>query len=218
MAKRGRLGRRGQERCAAMLKAAVQLFIEHGFEHTTLDMVIAQAGGSRRTIYEQFGNKEGLFAAVIRERSQLMLAPFEDVKVKGRTPTETLTAFGRLFLKNLISERTIRVLRLVIAESPRFPDLGDAFYRAGPVNTRQTVARYLQGQAEAGRLRMANADTAAMQFLSLLIGNLHLYALIYPDWLPTPAELDAHVDQAVATFLHGIGATPPSTPRSNRHS
>lgn len=60
-----RLTERGRQRRRAMLDAATQAFLEHGFEGTTLDMVIERAGGSRGTLYSSFGGKEGLFAAVI---------------------------------------------------------------------------------------------------------------------------------------------------------
>ncbi len=55
-----RLTERGRQRRRAMLDAATQAFLEHGFEGTTLDMVIERAGGSRGTLYSSFGGKEGL--------------------------------------------------------------------------------------------------------------------------------------------------------------
>ena len=198
-------------RTAAVLEAAARLFLEHGFERTTLDMVIAEAGGSRRTIYEQFGNKTGLFEAVVRKRNISMIAPLDAMEMSQRSPKDTLTAFGRAFLRGLISDRAIRVFRLVAAESPRFPELSDRFYQAGPTQTRRALTAFFERQIAAGRFRAVDPEMAAYQFTGLLLGNLHVRALLYPDQLPTPDEVDAHVAQAVDIFLIGVAAIQPST-------
>lgn len=56
---------KGQRRNKALISAASEIFIQYGFEGTTLDMIIERAGGSRSTLYKNFGDKEGLFAAVV---------------------------------------------------------------------------------------------------------------------------------------------------------
>ena len=61
-----------------MLEAAKAVFVEHGYAGATLDDVIEQAGGSRATLYKQFGGKEGLFAAVIAEIAAEMVAPLAE--------------------------------------------------------------------------------------------------------------------------------------------
>ncbi len=69
---------RGERRRAALLEAAKAVFVEQGYAGATLDDVIAQAGGSRATLYKQFGGKEGLFAAVIAEICAEIVAPLDD--------------------------------------------------------------------------------------------------------------------------------------------
>ena len=67
--------RRGERRRAAILKAATAVFLRRGFEGATLDEVIGRSGGSRTTLYEQFGGKEGLFAAIIDDLCHRLTAP-----------------------------------------------------------------------------------------------------------------------------------------------
>ena len=205
-----RMRKRGEQRTAAVLKAAARLFLEHGFEHTTLDMVIAEAGGSRRTIYQQFGNKAGLFEAVVHKRNVSMVAPLDAMDMDGRAPKDTLIAFGKAFMRGLISDRAIRVFRLVVAESSRFPELSDRFFNAGPARTRHALTAFFKRQIAAGRFRAVDPEMAAYQFSGLLLGNMHVRALLYPDQLPMPDEIDAHVAQAVDIFLNGIAAAPSS--------
>ena len=206
-----KMHKRGEQRAAAVLEAAARLFLDHGFEHTTLDMVIAEAGGSRRTIYQQFGNKAGLFEAVVHRRNVSMVAPLDAMDMDGRAPKDTLTAFGKAFLRGLISDRAIRVFRLVVAESPRFPELSDRFFNAGPARTRQALTMFFERQIAAGRFRPVDPEGAAVQLIGLLLGNMHVRALLYPDQIPKPDEIDTHVAQAVDIFLHGIAATPNGT-------
>lgn len=127
-----RLTERGRQRRRAMLDAATQAFLEHGFEGTTLDMVIERAGGSRGTLYSSFGGKEGLFAAVIAHMIEEIFDDSADQPRPAATLSATLEHFGRRFLTSLLDPRCQSLYRLVVAESPRFPAIGKSFYEQGP--------------------------------------------------------------------------------------
>lgn len=100
-----RLTERGRQRRRAMLDAATQAFLEHGFEGTTLDMVIERAGGSRGTLYSSFGGKEGLFAAVIAHMIEEIFDDSADQPRPAATLSATLEHFGRRFLTSLLDPR-----------------------------------------------------------------------------------------------------------------
>src|SRR4051812_15565391 len=92
---------RGEARRAGILSAARDVFLERGFEGATLDEIVRRAGGSRTTIYEQFGGKEGLFAAIIANVCEEVVAPL--LVEEGGDLEQTLYLTGRRFLAVIMS-------------------------------------------------------------------------------------------------------------------
>ncbi|MCD6074086.1 MAG: transcriptional regulator, TetR family [Rhodospirillales bacterium] len=158
-----------------MLAAAKQVFLERGFEGATLDEVIARAGGSRATLYAQFGDKDGLFAAIIEELC---------AEIVGALPH-------------------LALYRMVIGESMRFPKLGARVYAAGPLATVQRLAGYFKGEAARGRLALSDPDLAARHFLEMVKGDLHTRALFGVGRRASAAEIDVCVRAAARTFCAG---------------
>src|SRR3954470_861483 len=133
---------RGERRRAAILAAAGAIFLDRGFERATLGAIIARSGGSRATIYAEFGGKEGLFAAIIDELCGNLVGRLAETEVADAPLEETLRAFGRAFMEVLMSPVGLALYRTVIAESVRFPRLGEAVYRAGPLAGSARLAAY----------------------------------------------------------------------------
>lgn len=164
-----RLTERGRQRRRAMLDAATQAFLEHGFEGTTLDMVIERAGGSRGTLYSSFGGKEGLFAAVIAHMIEEIFDDSADQPRPAATLSATLEHFGRRFLTSLLDPRCQSLYRLVVAESPRFPAIGKSFYEQGPQQSYLLLSERLA--AVAPHMDEETLYAVACQFLEMLQGR-----------------------------------------------
>src|SRR3954462_7366120 len=109
-------GHRGEARRAAILAAAREVFLEHGYGATTLDDIIRRSGGSRATIYQQFGSKEGLFGAIIAQVCADIVAPLAEIEDGGDLET-TLRAIGRRYLDALLDPQGLALYRLVVGES-----------------------------------------------------------------------------------------------------
>ncbi len=93
-----------------------------------MDQVAAAAGVSKMTVYRHFGSKEELFAGVITEFCQRIVA--EDlVEIFAREPREALRAFARKMTDIVFARDTAELHRIVIAESRRFPKLGAVVLR-----------------------------------------------------------------------------------------
>ncbi|WP_213148590.1 efflux system transcriptional repressor NalC [Pseudomonas aeruginosa] len=194
-----RLTERGRQRRRAMLDAATQAFLEHGFEGTTLDMVIERAGGSRGTLYSSFGGKEGLFAAVI---AHMIEEIFDD-------SAATLEHFGRRFLTSLLDPRCQSLYRLVVAESPRFPAIGKSFYEQGPQQSYLLLSERLA--AVAPHMDEETLYAVACQFLEMLKADLFLKALSVADFQPTMALLETRLKLSVdiiACYLEHLSQRP----------
>ncbi|AWN16277.1 Transcriptional regulator, TetR family [Salinisphaera sp. LB1] len=189
-----------------VLDAARRLFVERGFGATNMDALAAAAGVSKATIYAHYDSKEALFAATARRecrRLVVRMAIGEDL-VEHRALDTALTHIGRAFLDALMSPEIVGLLRMVIAESTRFPELGQIYYDSAPGQTLTSVTCYLERARREGLLIDCDTRRAAEQFLSLLRGDLHLRILLgHP---PPRAERDPAIDEAVATFIARYGA------------
>jgi AcrR family transcriptional regulator len=193
---------RGERRRAATLAAAKAVFVEHGYAGATLDHVIERAGGSRATLYRQFGGKEGLFAAVIAEICAGIVAPLEG-EATDRSPEELLLAFGRSFMAGLMDQAGLALYRVVIGEAQQVPELAAAVYRAGPAVAAERLAVHLKRWKVEGRLRLSNPDLAAQQFLEMIKGDLHFRALLRLGPPPSREDIEICVASAVRLFLEG---------------
>lgn len=199
------LGPRGQARCQALIDAASALFMEKGFEQTTLNDIFQRAGGSRTTLYEHFGDKAGLFRVMMEENSERFLDMMAAVAAVERDqPVETaLTRFGLHFAQCILDPRTTAVLRILIAEGNRIPDITDSFFRDGPDAAVGRFADYLRGLAESGVLSIEDPEVAAQAFIGMATGNLLVRRLILPDQPVPEAEVADYVAKAVRLFLAG---------------
>ena len=106
-----------------LLKAAAEVFFEQGYASTSIDAIIERAGGSKRNIYNEFGSKEGLFAAIVRSSADSALSSLSQEQIEGRGLEETLTAFGQHLMEIYMSPTVVSVYRIAINEANRFPDL-----------------------------------------------------------------------------------------------
>jgi hypothetical protein len=102
-----------------------------------------------------------------------------------------------------MAPESLALYRTVIAESGRIPELGAAVFRAGPSAAADRLAAHLRREAERDRLRLADCDAAARQFLEMVKGDLHLRALMDPARPPSAGEVAECIHRAVALFLDG---------------
>lgn len=202
------VGPRGLARRQAILTAARRLFIAKGFEKTTLSDIIAEAGGSRATLYEHFGDKEGLFRAIMEEDNAMILSGLAPAETDDRvvTPEAGLTAFALHLVTALLNEETTGTVRILISEGDRIPDIAEAFFRIGPENAIRRLAEYLKRLSDSGVLRIEDPAAAAQAFLGMVTGNLLIRRLILPESAPGIPDLDRYVRQAVRLFLNGARA------------
>ncbi|MDY7022533.1 MAG: TetR/AcrR family transcriptional regulator [Cyanobacteriota bacterium] len=196
--------RSGTERKTAILNTATDLFLEQGYDRTSLEQIIKRTGGSRRVIYQEFGNKEGLLGAIVEAMIEELLDQFSVLSMPEQDPEKSLVETGTAFVKALISPRILAAFRLLIAEVTRFPNLGTTFFETGPERAYQRMSQYLRQQVAEGYFQIENPEITGRQLIEMMKGDLHLRALLCPDNLPTEAEIENHVRCAVHTFLQGV--------------
>ncbi len=197
---------RSDDRRAAMLEIARAAFLREGYAAASMSDIAAKVGGSKATLYSYFPSKKDLFAAVIEEEVRQRLAPlFEMNETQGDLPT-VLERFARHFLDLLLAEDTVAFYRLIVAESARFPEVGQAAYQIGVQHGLDHLAGYFVAAMERGELRRADASVAVVQFLDLCAGELHRKRLFGVAGADDRDEVEKQARNAVATFLAAYGA------------
>lgn len=196
---------RDKGRREALLQAAAEAFFEQGYAATSIDAIIDRAGGSKRNIYNEFGNKEGLFAAIVRQSADKVLSPLAIEELKGHDLQATLTAFGQHLMRTYMSPTLIGIYRIAVTEANRFPDLVRSFYEQGPGRTTLRLAEVLELAKQREEIRADDCLRLAGHFVGMIRDNLHLQVVLGLRPPPSDEEADAAVASAVETFLNGIG-------------
>lgn len=202
------MGARGEARRQAMLDAAAQLFAEKGFERTSLSDIIERSGGSRTTLYEVFGDKTGLFEAIVGETCRQVVAPLEIQAVEGRSPEEVLSNFGLHFAEFLLTPQTKELTKMLAAESGRLPQVVEFFFCHGLDAVRGRLADYLRQATEAGELCVSDPDLAASMFLSMIDGEGTLRRMFDAPGQPTVRDVRRRVQISTQVFLKGTQGRP----------
>ena len=184
----------------ALLEAASEVFLERGYPGASVDAVVERAGGSKATVYALFGNKEGLLSALIAQGAETLAASV-DALPPGASFEEGLRAIGHSYLKLILQPKRIALYRLVAGESGRSPHLGDIFYRTGPQAVTTRVAAFFRSAAARGQLETDDPEQLAHFFVHALRGDHHNRVLFNPTRMPTPQEIDRHIDFVVRTLL-----------------
>jgi AcrR family transcriptional regulator len=193
---------KGAARVDSLTDAAVDMFLDQGYEAVSLDTLIARIGGSRRNIYRHFGGKEGLFLAAIASACEAQAAPLKSLHVPlTGSPAAALSLFGKALLERVLLPRTLALFRLMIAESSRFPELAQTIWRSGHEQAVHVLAEWITHQQQEGTLRTGQPPhLLARQFIDLAVADAQLCAQI---GIPAPINRDAALNAAIDTFLRG---------------
>lgn len=196
---------RGSLRRAALIDAARALFIQQGYRGTTLDAIIARAGGSRETIYRSFGGKKGLFGAIIAEVGEQLAQSIVTPDSLELPPRDALTRFGRALIAIWESEEGRAINRVVVSEGLDAPDLVDAWYSGGNKLSIVALSQYLRAQHGAGRLGEINPILVARQFVTLLAGEMTFPVFARDDDV---IDTEERVRRCVDLILRAYGTGP----------
>jgi len=177
------------------------LFAEHGFDATSVDSVAERAGVSKATIYTRYDDKAQLFAAVVRRQISELFENLDFDETQGDA-SEVLLEVGRQALKLVLKPETTAIYRMVIAQTPRFPELGILMDREGFQRGQGAIARLLRKLSERGEVETDDFDMAAEMFLSLVIGRLSRLALL--GLASDNERIEFGLSTAVRLFLEGV--------------
>jgi AcrR family transcriptional regulator len=177
-----------------ILAAAFEVFAAHGYEAARIDDVARQAGIAKGTVYLYFRDKQRLFQAVVRN----LIPKRFDVLVKslpGR-PAEVVTALlSQMYLNVVRNERVRSIVRLLVAESGRFPHLAEIYHQEIVVPGMRAMRQALARGMEDGEFR----ESDALQFPQIVVAPALLalvWQLLFADSHPLDLEtyMKAHME------------------------
>ena len=192
---------RDPERLRRIVEAAHSHFNAHGLERASVDAIAADAGVSKMTIYSHFASKEGLFEAVIRDRTDRVMGGLAGVEALDPTqPQKALLAVGEQFLALTREEEVLGQFRSLYGAAGVQPEACRAFYRQGADRLIGDLAAYLRRADAQGTLHIQHPRQAADLFLAMFLGDGHIRGLLMLD-MPDARENRALLREAVRVFI-----------------
>jgi AcrR family transcriptional regulator len=177
---------RAAERRQAIIEAAMEEFISRGFAATRLDDIAKRAGVAKGTIYLHFKDKESMFEELIRTAIVPLVGRMQGPLPTGGTVRDLIEAFALNFIQEVATTRRGNIVRLIVAEGPRFPAIADFYYR-------EVVSKGLAGMRAMIELGIArgeikNANLA--KYPQIMVAPA-LIAVIWQSLFAKHAPLDA---------------------------
>ncbi|HBM73903.1 MAG TPA: transcriptional regulator [Erythrobacter sp.] len=154
----------------AILGAAGASFLEHGFAASSIEQIAADAGVSKVTVYNRFGDKRGLFAAAVERECEQISTALAVPELPSGALRARLTTIGEAMVAFLSRPEFIRFERRVAAETEHDPAIGAAFLAAGPHRMKRAFAELIAAMGEGGELTVDDPELAAEQFASMCKG------------------------------------------------
>ena len=192
-----------EETRTVILDAARQEFASSGYAGTSMESVARRAGVSTKTLYRLLPNKAALFEAIVTDGidrfiSRIRLRACDGSDVEGAL-RDALIAVGELILDGSV----IGLLRMVIGESDKFPEISDTFYNKAIKRTESTLANWLKAQDERGLISIDNASEAAGMLLGMLAFQPQRAVMFGHAPAPTRKELERRAQAVAKLFLQG---------------
>ena len=155
----------------AILNIASDIFLEHGYQGSSINEMSRTSGISKETFYRYFKNKEQLFLAVIDKELEIYWDGLSllDYVEKDEHALRTLSHVGSELIKYLVSDRTMALRKLIFNECAHHPKIGRTYYAHGPERAYRAMKKYFDRQKKKGVKWRLSSRVLAENFVSLLL-------------------------------------------------
>ena len=178
---------RAAERRAAIVAAALDEFIARGFTATRLDDVAKRAGVAKGTIYLHFKDKETLFEELVRTAIVPVVDRLTTPPPLGGSVRDALEAFAQTFMREVVATRRADIIRLIVAEGPRFPAIADFYYREVISRGLAAIRGLIEIAIARGEIRLAELKN----FPQIVVAPA-IVAIVWKSLFERHAPLDAN--------------------------
>jgi AcrR family transcriptional regulator len=188
-----------------IMEGARRVFLDDGFDGASIGDIVRASGVSKGTLYAYFPSKEKLFEALVTEDRRKQAEVLFILDEHDRDVARVLRRLGVSFLDMLTQPEALAFLRIVIGASAKFPEIGKAFFVAGPCYGTSRLGAYFERLATQGVLSVSDAQLAARQFLDLCKTGIHLRMMLGDTKKPSREEMDHNLESAIKVFLAAYG-------------
>lgn len=202
---------RSERRRRAIIEAATEVFLRHGYLGATTDQVATRAAVSKQTLYKHYADKQQLFSEIILETTVQLVDGLSHAVAgtlhEAQDVRKGLRDLADGLLRGLLQPDVVRLRRLVIAEADRFPEVGRAWFDEAFDRGVEIVGEAMQRLADRGLLRnLSDPTLAANQFAGLVMYQPMNQAMFAGTGaVPPPDQLDRIAESAVEMFLATYG-------------
>ena len=180
-----------------ILEATAGVFLEQGFARAGTSEIARRAHASKQTLYSLFPTKADLFAGVMRAHTDQLLARHAEYIESKETPARTLNEMGYQMLTMFSAPQFLALYRILVAEAHRFPELARQMWCACMESGYDHLGDYLKSR----RIGGPAYRKSAAQFVSFVLGDFIVNAMLNPDLELSKAALRKRVSKAVEDFL-----------------
>ncbi|MFA7585993.1 MAG: TetR/AcrR family transcriptional regulator [Novosphingobium sp.] len=203
---RARAGRPTREQAQArhneLLDAALDHFLDKGFELATIEAIAGAVGMTKRTVYAKYPDKVSLFRAALNLAvERYSVTPEQIAETDCGDIEQTLVRIARLRIRQVMTPNGLKLQRILYTESYRFPDIFLIAYERGAMQTVKFLASVLERETKAGRLAVPDAEVAANLFMSMVVSGP--VRIIVSGKVFSDEELERRISDAVRLFLNG---------------
>ncbi|MBA4710360.1 TetR/AcrR family transcriptional regulator [Aquitalea aquatica] len=195
---------KSEERRQHMVATAAEVFLQRGYEATSMAEICSRVGGSKATLYGYFKSKEELFLSVMKMLAEERMSQAYARLVPGGDIATALRAFAENYLQVILGPDLMAMRGIIVGELVR-AGAAQQFYDAGPRQGWNKVAAYLEAEMAAGRLRQADGWVAAMHLLSLVQAEYQETFMIGVVREQDLSMLQERVDRGVEVFMAWYG-------------
>jgi AcrR family transcriptional regulator len=186
----------------AILGAAFDVLMEHGYAGASTLEIATRAKVSKRELYAEFGNKAGILEALIASTAARMQAPLALPEAADRAGlAATLTRYGVTALTELTHPAVLAINRLAVAEAGARSDLGHILDKAGREPNRIALGSLIGRAQESGFMGKGDTDRISGQFFSLLFGDIPVRLMMGVIAPPDAKEIHRRAEAAVDAVL-----------------
>jgi len=195
--------RRKAERPQEILQAAFGEFSRNGYATTTLEAIAERAGVTKGTIYVYFENKEHLFISMVREVTKATLDTVHDMFAShdGSTADLLRAQFSFIYQHIVADRRRREVVRMLIAEAPRFPELADRYHEEILKPCLDMLRQAIQRGIDRGEFRKS-AILDSPQVVIAPIALVDLWMMMFDE--RQPLDLKAYFNAHLDLVLNGL--------------
>jgi AcrR family transcriptional regulator len=195
---------RGEVRNSKLQKVAADLFLKRGYEGVTIDKIVELVGGSKSTVYSEFGGKCGLFISSIENLCREANEPLAKIDYSGLNLQESLRKLSLHILKLTTAKRSVELHRLAISEAANCPEVGEAWYTHGPARTASFIRSLLERHSEELRKTTVPIERIAVMLHDSLTGDILYRLLAGVGKHESDAELERWARAAVDVILGNV--------------